>query len=1292
MARGRAGRARLSAATVLALAAGSFLTVVAGAPAAQAVQATGDDVAAWQNGYAWTYGNTSFNYNDGNGTNVTINETVTYSVVGQETFQGHDAYKLNIAGTITGGSGTANAGGTAANLDTFSGTVSGVRYVRRSDLALLQENQFQHLNAKAHVSIITQGITADIELHLTPNPSWKVHDFPLNAGDSWHTLTDVAYTGGFTYDAGSIGGSGSSPFDGTLHYDAPANVTAATVNAMGNASLPVKRVYSQNADASMSDDSYWSSTYKNQVKETLVLPLDGAAMTLSRTMTSASIGGGTPITATATPSYSCGGGAVTVSGNLTSGAAGQTITGRVDSSQASVGSGNSATAVTGANGAFTMTLTAPGVSDGLDRAGAQPSRGNYGILLTGGGGIGATTVVVSPKDCTRLTYTGAVSGPQTGTATVSAQLENLADQSKAAGKTVTFTLSSGATVNATTNAAGVASTTIAVNGPVRSATISANVAGTPVAEAAATSASFAVTAIPTTTSVVANPTVATVGDPIVFNATVAPTFGTSTPTGTVQFVVNGAGFGGAIPLVDGQATSPALSTLPVALHNSVVAIYSGSGDHAASTSPAADFRVRNPLLGTTTTQTATPSTAVAGQEVTLSAHVARNSGGSDPLTGSVTFTSGGNTVATVGLDGNGDAQAVVTDLAVGNHSIVANYSGDDVYAGSASAPAGVSVSKADVSVVLSTADDTTVTGEAVNLTATVAAQSPSVGVPTGSVQLLVDGAASGSPVALSGGSATFPALTHLGAGNHTLAVTYPGNDSYKSGSDTQSQLVSPATTTTTVISGPSPQVEDNVVTITATVAAQAPGSGAPTGNVVFLSDGNVIGAASLAPAGGSAQAVLEIDTLAPGTHAITASYPGDADYVASGADAVEQKVVAAAAVVGTTTTVTSTKNPSTYGELITFSAHVAAADDTVPTGTIQFSVDGTDIGGPVAVNGNGDATSVTLASPEPGDHLVIAAYTPNAAYALSGAALTQTVQAAGVTVGLTSSNASSNQGQAVTFHATVSSDAAGTGTPGGFVQFRVDGFPFGPAVALDGDGEATSGATTSLTPGAHTVTAVYSGDAHFVAGNKSITQNVGQMGTSTALVASTTSPTYGDAVTFTATVTPASNALGAPTGTVKFLEGSTVLATVPVSAAGSTAKASFTTATFGAGAHAVKAVYSGATAFAGSTSGDTTVTVAKKATALKADAALVKLTGGLGLNLGYLKATLTSGGAPLPGQPVVFTIGTSTVCTSTTDGAGVATCNALPQLLALTLAGGYKATYAGSANYLGSSDNGTTLK
>jgi len=59
---------------------------------------------------------------------------------------------------------------------------------------------------------------------------------------------------------------------------------------------------------------------------------------------------------------------------------------------------------------------------------------------------------------------------------------------------------------------------------------------------------------------------------------------------------------------------------------------------------------------------------------------------------------------------------------------------------------------------------------------------------------------------------------------------------------------------------------------------------------------------------------------------------------------------------------------------------------------------------------------------------------------------------------------------------------------------------------------------------------------------------------------------------------------------------------------------------------------------------------------------------------------------------VVFTIGTSTVCTATTDAYGVATCNGASQLVALVLFNGYKATFGGNGDYLGSSASAGIIK
>jgi hypothetical protein len=1276
----RTARARLTVVSVLAMLAGLLAAV--GTVPAQAAQAPGHDVPAWSNGWAWTYA-TTFRY-QGDGTDVTINENVTYTVTTTETFQGHDAYRMTISGTITGGNGSVSADGINATLSNFRGTVSGTRWVRRSDLALLREDQQQHLDADAKVSFLTQGVTADINLTLNPRPSWKTHDFPLSPGDRWQLDEEIDYNGGFSYDAGSLGGSGSDTFDGTLPFAAPAQVSSATVGvAIGNVATDL--ISAASADGQTVNNLWYSPTHKNDAREVLQLPLDGATLTMTRNLSAASTPApGTTVSETVTPSLTCAGGQVTVTGRLSTFAAGVPVTIRLDKSQIAPGQTVSATATTTAGGDYSATLTVPADGDGLAKAG---SRANWGVLVSAAGVTNVATVVVTPQNCSTLAYTGATSGPQGGTATVSAKLTDLTGAS-VGGRQVTFALSGGGSVGATTNGSGVATATIAVPGPPRAATITASYAGSAALASASASSAFAVGKVATATSVTPSESPATVGEPLTFTAFVTPALA-GTPGGGVQFAVDGADFGSPVQLAGGSATSAPISTLALGDHT-VTATYIGDADFAASTSPSVPFRVRPVLLSTTTTSSVSPGAVVYGQAVELSATVAASGGGATP-TGSVTFTDGGTTLGVASLADSGDAALSVSTLPVGSHSIVARYSGDDTYRASTAGPKSLAVAKADVEVQLDSSDTSTVSGESVNFTAAVTPVAPGGGTPVGTVQLEVDGTEVGDPVELTGGSAVFPPVTSLLAGNHSVTAVYGGGTNFQDGSDTLAQAVEQADTTTIVTASPSPSAEGQNVTLAANVSAVAPGSGSPTGTITFTADGDVIGAAPLEAGPGGSEATITLADLPPDSYTVVASYDGDPGYRAGDSAPISHTVLAGVAIVPTTTVATSSTNPSTYGELITFRAAVTADDGSTPTGLVQFSVDGADVGAPVAVDGQGVAESPALASPDPGDHTVIAAFVPDVGFGSSGDIITQTVAAAAVDLTVEASASGTGYGEPVAFTAAVGSQQVGTGTPTGYVQFNVDGQPLGDAVELD-DGEATSPTVSDLAPGSHTVTVVYSGDVHFAPAITSLTRDVERIGTSTALATSTTSPTYGQSVVLTATVTPADDALGAPGGTVSFVDGSTTLATVPVApGAGATGTARVTLGDLGAGAHSIRAVFSGTSAFAASSSAPAAVSVAKRATAIQAEPAVLKLLP-LGLPLGQLRITLTTSSGPVGGAPVVFRVGGATVCATTTDGSGVATCSASHLLVQLLLANGYTATFAGDANHLPSAAQGVVLK
>ena len=110
-----------------------LLAAAGGTAPANAVQALGHDVAAWSTGWSWTYA-TTFRY-QADGTDVTINENVTYAVAGvRDVRRPATPTSCNITGNITSGSGSAAVvpGIGTANLSDFSG--NGERYPLRAQV------------------------------------------------------------------------------------------------------------------------------------------------------------------------------------------------------------------------------------------------------------------------------------------------------------------------------------------------------------------------------------------------------------------------------------------------------------------------------------------------------------------------------------------------------------------------------------------------------------------------------------------------------------------------------------------------------------------------------------------------------------------------------------------------------------------------------------------------------------------------------------------------------------------------------------------------------------------------------------------------------------------------------------------------------------------------------------------------------------------------------------------------------------------------------------------------------
>src|ERR1019366_5744741 len=122
--------------------------------------------------------------------------------------------------------------------------------------------------------------------------------------------------------------------------------------------------------------------------------------------------------------------------------------------------------------------------------------------------------------------------------------------------------------------------------------------------------------------------------------------------------------------------------------------------------------------------------------------------------------------------------------------------------------------------------------------------------------------------------------------------------------------------------------------------------------------------------------------------------------------------------------------------------------------------------------------------------------------------------------------------------------------------------------------------TSTLASGTHSITAKYNGSASFDGSTSAPVNQVVRVATTTTLTSSPNPSTYGQAVTFTATVT---SSLGAPPPdgeTVSFMKGTTVLGTGALSGG----SASFKTSTLPVRTNAIKAVYGGDSNLPGSTS------------------------------------------------------------------------------------------------------------
>jgi hypothetical protein len=663
----------------------------------------------------------------------------------------------------------------------------------------------------------------------------------------------------------------------------------------------------------------------------------------------------------------------------------------------------------------------------------------------------------------------------------------------------------------------------------------------------------------TTTTLASSANPSAFGAPLTLTASVASAG--SIPTGSVTFSEGSATLGSA-PLDAAGHASLSTGTLSVGSH-AITAAYGGDGSNAGSASATLTQAVV--AAGTTASLTSSANPIAYGTGISLTATVTSSAG---TATGSVTFSDGSAALGSAPLDPTGHATLAVGVLEVGNHALTAAYSGDSGHSASTSPALSETVMTAPSGTGVTTSASPSVVGQQVTFTATVTA---SAAAPTGTVTFRDGGTSLGSAALDASGHAGLSTAS-LAAGTHTITAAYSGDGHLAPSSATVPQVVTLAATSTSLSSSPNPAAVGDAVTVVAHVTSA---SGTPTGSVTFNDAGTGLGSAPLDATG---TASLTLPALSVGSHPLTAVYGGDGSGFASSQSGIVDESITARP---TQTTLSSSPDPATVGDSVTFSAAVTSAAGPA-TGAVTFSDDGTALA-TVTLDGAGHATFTTSALGA-GDHTVSAIFGGSTDFSGSQSpALTETVNRAAASLTLTSSGNPSTFGQAVTLSITAAGPA---GTPSGTVGLSDGSTPLG-SVSL------TAGTATlqlsGLTGGVHVITAAYTGDGVYGPAAATLEQHVSGAATATTLAVSATALTHGQTLTLAVHVT---SAAGAPGGTVMVLDGTTTVASASLEGAG----AATMSTVLGDGTHTLTATYSGTAEFDPSTSGSVIVVVSPSST------------------------------------------------------------------------------------------------
>jgi hypothetical protein len=219
-------------------------------------------------------------------------------------------------------------------------------------------------------------------------------------------------------------------------------------------------------------------------------------------------------------------------------------------------------------------------------------------------------------------------------------------------------------------------------------------------------------------------------------------------------------------------------------------------------------------------------------------------------------------------------------------------------------------------------------------------------------------------------------------GTRALTVKYSGDPNYSPSTSAPGSFQAVYPTQTNLTSSASTILDGQPLTVNATVVPSQPASSPPSGTVAFTVNGVPFGSVPVS----NSQAQITISSLTAGTATVTAFYSGDPNYWRSYSGTLTETVTP----VSTSTSVSPSSSSVAQGALVTLTAHItpAATGAASLTGTVQFTANGSNIGGQ---NVSNNQAQITTSFSTQGSVQIQATYSGDANYSTSTGTFTETV-------------------------------------------------------------------------------------------------------------------------------------------------------------------------------------------------------------------------------------------------------------------------------------------------------------